>query len=147
MAGLLALASLWAMPATAQRVLEVPATAGWKHAETGVILRAALTGLPRTRLTDSSNAELDVAAQYGDPDDISLTLYIFRPALQSAPMWFDRAETQIQQRGTFGDPAPTSAPRAFARSPGGSASALRRVYVPSKPPYRSTGVAMIPLGE
>ncbi|WP_448662147.1 hypothetical protein ACG3SL_15940 [Sphingomonas sp. CJ20] len=143
----LALAIAGAPSATAQHTLGVPATAGWKHAETGLILRASLAGLARTELGDNSQSELDVYATFGDIKDVVVTVYLFRPALHSVPIWFDRAETQILQRGTYGDPRPTGAPQAFSRSAGASADSLRRIYVPSKPPYSSTGLAILPMGE
>ena len=75
-----------AAPAAAQRDLGVPATAGWKHAETGLILRPRMAGLARTGIADAGTAELDVSAQFGSSDATAITVYIFRPALQSAPI-------------------------------------------------------------
>lgn len=142
-----ALVALTSFPAMAQRRLEVPATAAWKHAETGLVLRARLADLPRTELTDSTANELDVAAQFGSTDDIAITLYIFRPAVQSVPLWFDRAETQILLRESFGGATPYTPVRAFAAAGSTVASALRRSYVPGNGSFKSTALAMVPLGE
>ncbi|MEI9851250.1 MAG: hypothetical protein WDN24_10860 [Sphingomonas sp.] len=143
-----ALALAGAMPAQAQRMLDVPAGAGWKHAETGVILRSKLAGYPRTGIQDNSKSELDVMAMFSPPGDpTSLTVYIFHPALMSLPVWFDRSETQILLRDVFATPTPQGEVRAFAPPRGTIASGLRRVYVPGKGPYRSTGLATMPLGE
>jgi hypothetical protein len=136
-----------AEPAAAQRKLDVPAASGWQHAQTGLVLHAKLAGLPRTDLTDSGNAELDVMAQFGDEADTAATVYVFRPALMSVPIWFDRSETAILLRSAFGTAAPVAAPLAFASPLAKNASGLRRVYVPSKGPYKSTALAMLPLGE
>lgn len=138
---------LLAMPAAAQRTLEVPATASWKHAETGLVLRPAIIGLARTEISDLTTAELDIAAQYGSVDGVAVTLYLFRPALFSVPVWFDRAETQILQRDIFGNVAPQGEPRAFAPPGGTVESALRRAYKPDKPAFKSTALAVIPVGD
>jgi hypothetical protein len=138
-----------AAPAHAQmRTLEVPAGKGWKHAQTGVVLRAALAGYPRTQLVDNSTGEYDVMASFAAPDNSTIiTVYIFQPALMSAPVWFDRAESQILLRDTWGNAQPHGAPQAFARPGATAASGLRRIYVPGKGPFKSTGLAMMPLGE
>lgn len=139
-------AMLIATPAIAQRTLDVPAKNIWQHADTGFQLRPSLAGLTRMRIVDSSKAELDVMAQYGSKDDLLLTVFLFRPALDSLPIWFDRAETQVKRRGIFGNAKPLSAPLAFAPPSGTAASGLRRIYRPEKA-YMSTGLAIMPLGE
>lgn len=138
-------AVLLATPATAQRKLEVPLKTTWKHAETGLLLRPTLIGLARTQITDLSTAELDVVGQYGSLEDVAVTLYLFRPALRSVAVWFDRAETQITQRDIFGNAAPQDEPRAFAPPGSTTASALRRAYLPGKSEFKSTALAMVPL--
>ncbi|MES2443312.1 MAG: hypothetical protein V4574_10815 [Pseudomonadota bacterium] len=146
--GLIAMLGAAGLPAHAQqRSLQVPAASGWKHAETGLILRPRLAGFARNGLTDNGNAELDVAAQFEDAST-RITVFLFRPALQSVPVWFDRAETQILLRGdTFGKAQPIGPVQAFAAPGATAASALRRVYTPARGPYRSTGLAVIPLGR
>lgn len=138
-----------AQPAAAQRRdLPVPANKGWQHAQTGVVLTATLAGLPRTKLTDLGSAELDVAAQFNDPKvATSLTIYIFRPALQSAPVWFDRAAAQIASRDTYGGAMATTPVATFTRPGGTVAAGLRQVFAPARGPYRSTAVAVVPLAE
>lgn len=137
-----------AAPAQAQTPIVVPATAGWQHGDTGLILRARIAGMTRGEIKDNSAAELDVTIQYASADgQTQATLYIFRPALDSVPVWFDRSETQILVRDTFGKATPLADPLAFAPPRATTASALRRVYVPSKGPYKSTGLVMMPLGK
>lgn len=143
-------AALMTVPAIAyaqQARLEVPATKKWQHADTGLILPPVLGGLPRTEITTQGKGELDVAVQLGDVDKTQATLYLFRPALMSVPVWFDRVETQILQRDAYGAAVPTDSPSGFAVPHGTATSALRRIYKPSKPPYNATGVAVLPLGE
>lgn len=146
------LVAMLGVPAAAQaqgpRALEVPPTAGWKHAETGLILRSRIAGAQRTMLLDSSGSELDVSAQYGSPDEtLSITLSIYRPALASVPVWFDRLETSVLLNDIYGKPkANGDAPIAFAAPGAATASSLRRVYVPSKG-FATVAVALVPLGK
>lgn len=148
-AGLLLTLSAAIPAASAQtRTLDVPATAGWQHAKTKLILRSKIAALPRTALTDAGTAELDVQAQFQTPEgDTVLTVYLFRPALASVPVWFDRSETQIFNRDVYGTVQPNGAAIAFAPPRATTASGLRRVYSADKPPFKTTGLAMMPLGE
>ena len=137
-------------PAAAQNQtrIDVPATASWKHAETGLVLRPSIAGYPRGTIIDSSGSELDVMVQYAEGGATRVTLYIFRPSLMSVPIWFDRSETQILLRNdAFGAPVPAGAIRAFTPPHADTASGLQRVYVPGSGSYKSTGLVMIPLGE
>ncbi|NIJ21763.1 hypothetical protein FHS95_003474 [Sphingomonas naasensis] len=145
LAGALSVAPLAAQAQST--TIQVPAAKKWKHVGTGVIVPQALAGLPRTGITDSTAGEFDVSIQFGNPESTQLTIYLFRPALASVPVWFDRAETQILDRDIFGHAAPVSDPIAFAPPGTTTASALRRVYVPEKRTFTATGAAMVPLGE
>ena len=130
------------------RPLPVPATSGWQHAATGLVLRAKLAGYQRTSLDDEGTEELDVAANFSAPDDSAVvTLYIFRPALMSVPVWFDRSETQILLRDEYRNPQPIAEARAFAPPSSSAASALRRTYITGATEFKTTGLAMMPLGE
>ena len=133
-AGLLAVAL--AVPAQAQtrRAITTPADAPWRHAQTGMILPSTLVGIARDSVNDQSSSEIDISADYGDGKATTITLYVFRPALASVPMWFDRSEVQVLMRDIYGNAAPAAAPTAF--SPPGSkvASALRRIYIPGQGP-------------
>lgn len=144
--GLVAMLGAASAPAYAQRTLEVPATSGWKHAVTGLILRAQLAGFQRDALTDSTDTELDVAAQF-EGAGTRITVFLFHPALRNVPIWFDRSESLILMRDDLGAARPLAAVQAFAAPGATTPSALRRVYVPGKGPFTSTGLAVMPLGE
>ncbi|THD37842.1 MAG: hypothetical protein E7773_02360 [Sphingomonas sp.] len=142
------LASVTAAPAVAQqRTLSVQAGAAWTHVQTGVTLPATLIGIPRDAVTDNSAKEIDVAAAYGNGAATTVTLYVFRPALTSVPVWFDRSETQILLRDIYANPTAPAPVAAFAPPRSAAASGLRRIYVPGRGPYKSTGLAMMPLGD
>lgn len=149
-AGFALLASAAGFPAIAhaqKSVLEVPATKKWQHAQTGLIVPQASAGLPRTEISDAGQGELDIAVQFGDIEKTQATLYLFRPALMSVPVWFDRVEAQVLHREAYGSAAPIDAPAAFAPPHGTTAAALRRIYKPSKPPFAATAVTVLPLGN
>lgn len=146
LAGMLSAAPMLAH-AQQSRTIAVPTSKKWQHAETGLIVPQSLAGLPRTAIADSGANELDVSVQFGDPQTTHLTLYIFRPALASVPVWLDRVEAQIVNREAFGKATPGGETIAFTPPHAAAASALRRVYVPGKPPFTATGAAMLPLGE
>lgn len=135
-------------PMVQARDLPVPPGKGWQHAESGLILPSTLDGMARTRLSDSTTQERDVTISFADPTRTNIvTLFLYRPAIASVPLWFDRAEAAIGANAILGDTAPNSAdPVAFAPPGSGTASALRRVYRASKGAYPATGLAMLPMG-
>ena len=136
-----------AVPAVA-RDLAVPADKGWQHAPTGVILTRQLAGMPRTTLTDATETEHDVAAQFELPDkSVFATIYIFKSPVANAALWFDRSRTALEARDIYRHAAPaTIEPVAFAAGAARSASALRQVYAVPDGPYRSTALAVVPVG-
>ena len=143
------LLALTPIPAIAQRRdLPVPPGKGWQHADSGVILTATLAGLPRTTLTDNGTAERDIAAEFARPDRATIaTVYIFHPALMSVPVWFDRAQTALMQRDVYGGATPVAPlPTPFARPGAIAASGLRQTYAPGHGKYKSTALAVMPVG-
>ena len=131
-----------------RRDLGVPLGKGWQHADTGVILTATLAGLPRTTLTDFGTTERDVTAEFAGPDRTTIvTVYIYRPALMSVPIWFDRSQTEIMLRDVYRGATPVAPlPTPFARPGATVASGLRQVYVPGRGIYTSTALAVMPVG-
>jgi hypothetical protein len=132
----------------AARELTVPADKGWMHAETGLVLRPQLAGLTRTALSDATQSERDVTAQFEAPDrSVVATVYIFRPAIADVGLWFDRSRTALEERPTFKHAAPATAdPVAFAAGSFPTPSSLRQVYASPDGPFRSTGLAVVPVG-
>ena len=133
----------------AARDLNVPADKGWMHAETGIVLRPQLAGLARTTLEDATQSEHDVTAQFQTPDKYVLaTIYVFRPATGNVGMWFDRSRIALEDRSTFKNAAPATAdPVPFAAGGSSSLSSLRQVYASPDGPYRSTALAVVPVGQ
>lgn len=146
-AGLLTVALATQAHAQDRKEITAPADAPWKHAQTGIALPPALIGIARDSIGDQSSSQIDVSADYGDGQATTITLYLFRPALASVPIWFDRSETQVLMREAYGKATPSAAPVAFSPPGSKAASALRRIYLPSKGPYKATGLAIMPMGE
>lgn len=137
-----------AMPAAA-RDLAVPMDKGWKHAETGLILMPQLAGMSRTALTDATQTEHDVAAQYDTPDKSAFaTIYLFHPAIADVSLWFDRSQTALEKRDLFKNASPATAdPVAFAVGGASATSSLRQVYATPAGQYRSTALMVAPVGD
>jgi hypothetical protein len=133
----------------AARELAVPADKGWQHQETGLVLMSRLTGLQRTALSDTTQSEHDVAAQFTAPDEsVIASVFLFKPAIADVALWFDRGATTLQANEVFRGAAPVSAaPLGFAAGGAPVASSLRQVYTKATGPYRSTALAVMPLGE
>lgn len=144
----LLVATAIAGPAAAQtenRVLTVTPTAAWGHAETGMILPPRVGGLARTRIEDSTQNEMDVAATYIDRDEQMVALvYIYRTGAGDVPLWFDRtlATILLPQAG-----ATTPAIAGFTRPGASVASGLRAAMTDNVAGMRSTAVAIAPLGS
>lgn len=133
----------------AARELAVPPDKGWQHQDTGLILTARLAGLPRTALSDTTQSEHDVMARFEAPDQsVAASVFLFRPAIADVALWFDRSATALQSNAIFRGAVPVNAaPVGFAAGGAPVASSLRQVFTKAEGPYRSTALAVMPLGE
>lgn len=131
-------------PAAAQqRTIEVPATARWQHARSGVIIPVRIGDLQRRSITENIPGEVDIMIQFSD-EATRLTVYLFRPQQNDVGLWFDRAEQVLQANAALGPVRPLSdGPTAFAMPISPTASALRRTYETGGE-WRSTGLAIAP---
>lgn len=141
----LSLASAAAAQRPEQRRLEVPATASWKHALTDMILPSRPVGFARSVIADNTEEELDIIAQY-EAEDATATVYLYRTGIPDAALWFDRATATMTRSPRWGVKGPI-VPETFAR-PGATAESGLLAAVPaSGEAWRSTGVAIAPLGD
>ena len=130
------------------RALDVPAANAWQHAQTQMILPPEAAGFARREIGDLGEDEMDVVAQYAGPDGMVATVYLFRTAVRDASLWFDRATAMIALRPEYGLagvalPAPTS----FTRPGASVASGLRLSLDLPGGEWRSTALALAPLGD
>jgi hypothetical protein len=146
MAALAAL-TLTASPALAQRALEIDTAKGYSHPYSDFRMPGTLLGMPMTKLNDLSTNQTDVSAMYNDGGDM-VSVYIYRLASGALPVWFDRAVWAIETRAEmFGRPERLPGAAAFVPPGQQTASGLTATWKSTKAPYRSTGLALIQMGE
>ncbi|SDA34671.1 hypothetical protein [Sphingomonas sp. NFR15] len=127
--------------------LAIPADRPYRHAPSGLVIPAALDGLPRISANAFAPDHLDEAFNFGTPNSSEdITVFVFRNVAGSVPVWFDRVARIVEQRDTYG--GLTIAKPAAAFTPPGqtTASGLIASYRPMRGPYRSTAMAFFPLG-
>lgn len=141
------IAALLSAPAAAQqRRINVPASATWGHARSGVALPPAIGDLRRAGIAENLPGEVDVSAHYGD-DITRVSIILFRPQTSDVGLWFDVSETVLGQNPNLRDLRPTHAtPLPFATVAGGPADALRQSWT-SSGQWTATGTAIIPVGR
>ncbi|MFV0623870.1 hypothetical protein ACBY01_07660 [Sphingomonas sp. ac-8] len=151
--GLLAIATAAAsstMPAAAQQVQTVKAAAGKPYPLKHSKLRfpATLAGAPRIKVQTIGDDLLDVFATYESPDRKQLiSVYVTRQVAGAVPVWFDRARWSIEHRpDVYGTPVRAVGAPSFVPPRQQTPSGLIATYTLNKPPYRSTGVAILPFG-
>jgi hypothetical protein len=131
----------------AREVLDVPATARWKHAATGIILNPVMAGLSRSEMAVSAPMELDIQAQYRVSNgETFATVFIFRPAAGDLALWFDRSTAMItaSDRWTIES---TLGSGAVALPASDVPGALQAVYATGGGTFRSTAVMLVPMGD
>jgi hypothetical protein len=137
-------------PAAAQQLhpIEVKAGAPFRHAHTKLELPATVAGIARTQVAEIEGDQLDVVVDYSAPDlSTAYTFYVYRNVSGALPVWFDRARWMIEHRGVLGVPALPGRVEAFVPPARREAAALIATYDVSGKDFRSTGVALLPLGE
>jgi hypothetical protein len=144
--------ALVAQAASAQqqpRLVTASASAPWKHGLTNLVLPAEAAGLVRGEIRDSTAGELDVFTPYVDPARETLAMvYVYRTGVPDVAIWFDRAAWGMRSAPGHGlNDAAVPPPSPFAR-PGASApSGLRLAMDVPGPGFKSTALAIAPLGS
>lgn len=131
-----------------QRAIPIEAASDWQHAQSKLVLPPEAAGLKRWRLDDSGKDELDVAAGYQAPDDSHFaTVYIYRPQITDAGLWFDRAKSVIRSIPAYrADAVGTEAISRMALTPSGPERGFRMVRPVDHEGNKSTGLAVLPIG-
>lgn len=144
----LALCALLAQAPAAAEELRIDPDARFEHRYSKIVVPPMLNGLPRVRATEFAPDQLDVAFHYSDPDNAELvTLYVYRLASGSMPLWFDRARLVIESNDKgFGKAVALDRDPAFVPPGQSAASGLVAVYA-TEGGYSSTGLAMAQVGE
>ena len=148
--GLTALLLTSAMPASAQMeksAIRASANKPYRFRHSRLAVPAVLDGVPRVGIEQFGSDELDVFARYERGTDM-ITVYVYRQVSGAVPVWFDRARASIEARSElFGTVTPTVAPVAFTPPGQTTASGLIGAWSISKPPYRGTALALLPMGD
>ncbi|WP_158014180.1 hypothetical protein [Sphingomonas sanxanigenens] len=146
---LIGLAASMLLPAAGQaqqsQPLSVKPGKPFTHKHTKLQFPAELYGIQRTRASALEADELDVSAAY-DRQDEAITLYIYRDISGALPVWFDRATWAIETRPkVYGTLRRSARPLPFVPPRQSAAAGLIATYAASDSPFRSTGVALMPL--
>ncbi|MEP3224953.1 MAG: hypothetical protein ABJO01_03180 [Parasphingorhabdus sp.] len=120
----------------------------WIHQHTGSGFPTKIGRFDRSAIRDLTQDQLDVVLSYTDPDKQgALTLYLYRPAINNLPMWFETA-TQSLMMGRMGQFAPkVVTDRVFTPQGQSSAAGMLVSYSLTQSRYRSTAIAMVPINR
>ncbi len=107
-----------------------------------------LAGMRRSKISDFGTSELDIALSYASQEtSTEATIYLFRPALASVPIWFDRAKAALEgNRTLFPSGVTGGAPTTFVAEAAGLPG-LKGIYSINGVSAGSTGVAMVSVGQ
>jgi len=150
--GALALFAMVATTAHAQQrppQIKLSAKKAFKHKHGGIEVPPTMAGIARSGITALEQDHLDVYVRFEAPDDSeAITVYVYRKVGGSLPVWFDRARQAIEGRSKlYGTPRRVEGALSFTPPGRTNAAGLIAAYAPSAGPFKSTGVAMAPLGE
>ncbi len=146
-AGFLATAFLGASAAGAEE-MEVPASEGYLHEYSGVVLEPEVAGFKRYRI-NRYRSDNDVSATYDDEaSGTFLTVYLTRVGTADPYLWFHRVLGVITQQEGF-EPfmAPGVQPEFFTAPGFARPSGVRVSYATRGSDLRSSGVAMMVYGD
>lgn len=143
-----ALAMATGAPLAAQEEMPLEAGKPWVHDHSGIAVPAAIDGIQRLRGVRFADDDLDVAISFvaDSPKEIA-TVYVFRNTNGAAPVWLAQAQWSLENGKSFGAPSLALKPVAFTPAGQASATGLLTVYGLTGSDYRSTGIAIFPVGE
>lgn len=140
-----------AAPALAQTKpapLTTKADKPFKHDNSGITLPATLLGFPRNEGQEYVKPQLDVAFRYFPADSSEeVSVYIYRVTSGTPSLWFNVSSDSIEQRASFGRKTRFEMPLTFTPPGQSTASGLKAAWTLSDAPYRSTALAIVPVGE
>ena len=130
------------------KALEVKAEAPFRHAHARLELPPRVGGIARSRVAELEPDQLDTIVDYTAPDlSSAYTFYIYRNVAGALPVWFDRAAWMIEHRDALGTATRHGTAAAFVPPARSEAAGLLATYDLSGKDFRSTGIALVPLGE
>ena len=140
-----------AAPAFAQTKAEPLATRAdkpFKHDNSGITLPVTVLRFPRNEGQEYVKPQLDVAFRYFPADTSEeVSVYIYRVTSGAPSLWFDVSRDSVEQRASFGRKTRFEMPLTFTPPGQATASGLKAAWTLSDAPYRSTALAIVPVGE
>jgi hypothetical protein len=145
---LLALGWASALQAAEPKDIAAPADRAWRHEASGFAFPPRIGAFVRRDIKDlSGGKQIDLGSAYRDQATGTLaTVYIYRPAMPLAPLWFDVANWYIRRNMRFAPVTPWEDAKPFAVAGQSQSADLRQVYAIGAV-GRSSGVAVVPLGQ
>ncbi|QDX26691.1 hypothetical protein FPZ54_12175 [Sphingomonas suaedae] len=120
----------------------------FRHDHSGFAFPTELIGLKRAPGTELVKPQLDLFFSYRAPDEAEeVSVYLYRVKSGSPSQWFDVSRLTVQDREAYGRKTPLSEPVTFVPPGQSRPSALRIAWTLSEGPFRSTVLALIPMGE
>lgn len=140
---------LLVMSLAALAATSAPAQAGnWKHQHSKLEVPDQLAGLALLDVRDSENNGLDVSLNFWDSErGENITLYVFRNVSGDVPVWYDRASAILALQPKFANAVAVAPPASFVPPGQGSASGLKQIFAESGGDWKSTALALMPMGE
>jgi len=140
----------WAtmLQAAEPKDIAAPADRAWRHEASGFTFPPSIGAFVRQDIRDlSGNKQTDLGGSYRDPATGTLaTVYLYRPAMPLAPLWFDVANWYIRRNMRFAPVTPWEEVKSFAVAGQPQSPNLRQVYAIGAV-GRSSGVVVVPLGQ
>ncbi len=136
------------VPAAAQSphaVIAAPADQPYAMRHSKLTVPPVLDGMRRMSIRQLGDGEVDVYAVYENAAD-AITVYAYRNVVGSVPVWFDRARAAVEERvNVYGAVTAAGPPVAFTPPGQNVASGLVGAWTITKPPYRGTALALLPM--
>lgn len=133
------------VPLAAQQARELKVKPGnpYRHKPSRIEIPGTVLGARMQSALDLTQTQSDVSFKYESEDRSDLySIYVYRLAGASIPVWFDRARWSIEHRPeVYGKPVLTGDPLTFQGSGPGDKAGLVAAYRTEKQ-YRATAVAM-----
>ncbi len=112
MATILRMLAIWAcaltvmaVPAAAQRELQIDPDVAWTHPHSGIVVPSSLAGAIRTKAQEFAPDFLNISFSFELAETADqLSLYIYRNTNGAVPVWFEQARRGIEGRDTYANP-------------------------------------------
>jgi len=136
--------TMMAVPAAAQRELQIDPDVEWTHPHSGIVVPTSLAGANRTKAHEFAPDFLNISFSFETEGvDDQLSLYIYRDTNGAVPVWFEQAKRGIEGRDIYGNPQLAFGVEAYAWPDHSAWQGQRAVYAtPESRVATSTGLVL-----